>query len=69
VRNVLDALPASVQRTAKKMLADIRDAADRDHAVTAVNAFAHEFGAKWPKAVAVSRSSEGAGEAGVGTAA
>jgi transposase-like protein len=52
VRNVLNALPASVQRTAKKMLADIRDAEDRDHAVTAVNAFAHEFGAKWPKAVA-----------------
>ena len=52
VANVLNALPASVQRTAKKMLADIRDAEDRDHARKAVNAFAHEFGAKWPKAVA-----------------
>jgi transposase-like protein len=52
VRNVLNALPASVQRTARKMLADIRDAEDRSHAVTAVNAFAAEFGAKWPKAVA-----------------
>ena len=34
------------------MLAEIRDAEDRDHAVRAVHAFAHEFGAKWPKAVA-----------------
>jgi putative transposase len=52
VANVLNALPASVQRTANKMLADIRDAEDRDQARRAVNAFAHEFGAKWPKAVA-----------------
>ena len=34
------------------MLAEIRDAEDRDHAVRAADAFAHEFGAKWPKAVA-----------------
>jgi transposase-like protein len=34
------------------MLAEIRDAEDRAHAVTAINAFASEFGAKWPKAVA-----------------
>ena len=27
-------------------------AEDRDHAVGAINVFAHEFGAKWPKAVA-----------------
>src|SRR5205085_2047399 len=38
--------------TAKKMLAEIRDAANRPAAVHAINAFAHEFGAKWPKAVA-----------------
>ena len=44
--------PTSVQPTAKKMLAEIRDAEDRDHALRAVNVFAHEFGAKWPKAVA-----------------
>jgi transposase-like protein len=51
-RNVLNALPASAQPTAKKMLAEIRDAEDRAHAVTAIDAFAREFGAKWPKAVA-----------------
>jgi len=34
------------------MLAEIRDAEDRSHAVTAIAAFAAEFGAKWPKAVA-----------------
>jgi transposase-like protein len=34
------------------MLAEIRDAEDRDHAVQAAHAFAHEFGGKWPKAVA-----------------
>ena len=50
--NVINALPTSVQPTARRMLAEIRDAEDRDHALRAVNAFAHEFGAKWPKAVA-----------------
>jgi len=34
------------------MLAEIRDAEDRDHALTAVDAFSREFSAKWPKAVA-----------------
>ena len=34
------------------MLTEIRDAANRTAAVTAINAFGHEFGAKWPKAVA-----------------
>jgi transposase-like protein len=52
VANVLSALPKSAQPTAKKMLAEIRDAEDRDHAVAAADAFAAEFGAKWPKAVA-----------------
>jgi transposase-like protein len=52
VANVPNALPKSTQPTAKKMLAEIRDAEDRDHAVRAVDAFAHEFAAKWPKAVA-----------------
>jgi len=52
VANVLDALPKSAQPTAKKMLAEIRDAEDRDHAVAAAKAFANEFNAKFPKAVA-----------------
>ncbi len=50
--NVLDALPKSAQPAAKKMLAEIRDAEDRDHAVVAAKAFANEFSAKFPKAVA-----------------
>jgi putative transposase len=52
VANVLNALPKSVQPTARRMLAEIRDAEDRDHAQRAIDAFAAEFGAKWPKAVA-----------------
>jgi transposase-like protein len=50
VANVLDALPKSVQPTAKKMLAEIRDAEDRDHAVDAAKRFDAEFRPKWPKA-------------------
>jgi transposase-like protein len=50
--NALDALPKSAQPTAKKMLAEIRNAEDRDHAAAAATAFADEFGVKWPKAVA-----------------
>lgn len=50
VANTLDALPKSVQPTAKKMLAEIRDAEDRDHAVAAAARFDAEFRAKWPKA-------------------
>jgi transposase-like protein len=50
VANVLDALPKSVQPTAKKMLAEIRDAEDRDHAVAAAKRFDAEFRPKWPKA-------------------
>jgi len=34
------------------MLAEIRDAEDREHALLAIDAFAAEFGAKWPKAMA-----------------
>src|SRR5436305_4885993 len=52
VANCLNALPASVQPTAKRMLGDIRDAEDREHALTAIDAFAGEFAVKWPKAVA-----------------
>jgi putative transposase len=50
VANTLDALPRSVQPTAKKMLAEIRDAEDRDHAAAAATRFDAEFRAKWPKA-------------------
>jgi putative transposase len=52
VANVLDALPKSAQPTAKKMLAEVRDAEDRDHALAASKAFANEFNAKFPKATA-----------------
>jgi putative transposase len=52
VANVLAALPTSAHATARRMLAEIRDAEDRDHALRAVHAFTHDFGAKWPKAVA-----------------
>jgi transposase-like protein len=52
VANVLNALPKSAQPTARRMLAEIREAEDREHARQAIDAFAHEFGAKWPKAVA-----------------
>lgn len=50
VANVLDALPKSVQPTAKKMLAEVRDAEDRDHAVAAGKRFDAEFRPRWPKA-------------------
>jgi transposase-like protein len=50
VANTLDALPKSVQSTAKKMLAEIRDAEDRHHAVEAARRFDAEFRSKWPKA-------------------
>ena len=52
VANVLSALPKSAQPGARRALAEIRDAQDREHAVRAADAFAHEYGAKWPKAVA-----------------
>ncbi len=52
VANCLNALPSSVQPTAKRMLAEIRDAEDREHALKAIDAFAGEFAVKWPKAVA-----------------
>ena len=50
VANVLDALPKSVQPTAKKMLVEIRDAEDRDHAVEAAKRFDAEYRPRWPKA-------------------
>ena len=50
--NVLGCLPASVQAGARKALAEIRDAPDRDHAQRAIQMFAGDYGVKWPKAVA-----------------
>jgi transposase-like protein len=52
VANVLSALPKSAQPTARRILAEIRDAEDREHAVAAADAYAREYGTKWPKAVA-----------------
>jgi putative transposase len=49
---VLAALPKSAHSAAKQALAEIYNAEDKSHAVTAAKAFAAEFGAKWPKAVA-----------------
>jgi putative transposase len=50
--NVLNALPKAVQAGARKALAEIRDAPDRDHAQHAIEVFARDYGVKWPKAVA-----------------
>jgi putative transposase len=50
--NVLSCLPAAVQAGARRALAEIRDAPDRDHAQQAIEAFARDYGVKWPKAVA-----------------
>jgi transposase-like protein len=52
VANVLGCLPAAVQAGARKALAEIRDAPDRDHAQQAIQVFARDYGVKWPKAVA-----------------
>jgi putative transposase len=52
IGNVLSALPKSAQPGAKKALAEIYSAEDREHALASAKAFAAEYGAKWPKAVA-----------------
>jgi putative transposase len=49
--NVLDALPKSVHRRAKRAIREITEAQDKAHAQKAIEAFAKEFGTKWPKAV------------------
>ena len=41
-----------MQAGARRALAEIRDAPDRDHAVGAIEVFARDYGVKWPKAVA-----------------
>jgi transposase-like protein len=50
--NVLDSLPKSAQPAAKAALAEIWGAEDKDHARTALTAFAKQYGAKFPKAAA-----------------
>jgi transposase-like protein len=50
--NVLAALPKSAQPGAKAALAEVCNAQDRKHAEVAVKAFAIDYGAKWPRAVA-----------------
>ncbi len=50
VANILDALPKSIQPLAKKMLTEVREAEDREHAEEAAKAFDAEFRPKWPKA-------------------
>jgi putative transposase len=50
--NVLAALPKSAHAGAKKALAEIWGAEDKQHALAAVKAFQDVYGAKFPKAVA-----------------
>ncbi len=52
IGNVLSALPKSAQSGAKKALAEIWNAEDKDHAERAVKEFQAAYGAKYPKAVA-----------------
>jgi transposase-like protein len=52
VRNVLGGLPKSVHATARRALNEILAAEDRAHAEQAIDAFARDYGVKWPKAVA-----------------
>ncbi|MEV6594127.1 IS256 family transposase [Streptomyces acidicola] len=51
IANVANALPKSAQPGAKKVLREIYNAEDREHALKAVAAFAKTYGAKFPKAV------------------
>jgi transposase-like protein len=52
VRNVLGALPKSIHAGARRALNEIILAEDRTHAERAIDAFAGDYGVKWPKAVA-----------------
>jgi hypothetical protein len=52
IGNVLAALPKSVHAGTKKALGEIYNAEDREHAEKAAQAFANDYGAKWPKATA-----------------
>jgi transposase-like protein len=50
--NVINCLPKSAQPGARAALAEIYNAEDRAHAITAAKAFAADYGIKWPKAAA-----------------
>src|SRR6266516_343644 len=52
VRNVLGALPKSVHAGARRAWNEIIMAEDLQHARAAIEAFATDYGTKWPKAVA-----------------
>jgi transposase-like protein len=52
IANVLGALPRSAHPGAKKALAEIWGAEDKNHALAAVNAFDAAYGARFPKAAA-----------------
>jgi len=49
--NVLDCLPKSMQPQARRAIAEITNAENKAEAELAVDRFAAEFGARWPKAV------------------
>src|SRR5829696_3279722 len=51
-RNILNALPKSVHASARRALNEILLAEDLEHARAAIEAFARDYGVKWPKAVA-----------------
>jgi putative transposase len=50
--NILDSMPKSVHPRAKAAIREITEAENKSHADAAIEAFADEFGVKWPKAVA-----------------
>ncbi|MGJ6970123.1 IS256 family transposase [Streptosporangium sp. G11] len=52
IGNILGALPKSAHLGARKALAEIWNAEDKEHALTAVKAFEATYGAKYGKAVA-----------------
>lgn len=51
-RNVLTSLPKSQNSGAKEAMAEICNAADKDHPRAVARAFASTYGVKWPKAAA-----------------
>ena len=63
IANVLGPLPKSAHPGAKKALAEIWNAENKDDARKAVKAFAAAYGAKFPKAAAKITEDEAAGEA------
>ncbi len=49
---MLDCLPSSVQRGAKKAIFEITNAENKEAAEKAVDRFVADYGLKWPKAAA-----------------